>query len=105
VLIAFCIATIGFVVVQPLFWTLPTAYLSGTAAASGIAMIGALGNLGGFIAPTLKTAVESFFQSQRAGMYVLAAAGVVGVLLLLSIGMRGRREQEVRLAAPEAGSR
>jgi hypothetical protein len=53
----------------------------------------------------LKTAVESFFQSQRAGMYVLAAAGVVGVLLLLSIGMRGRREQEVRLAAPEAGSR
>ncbi len=37
VLMAFCLATVGFVVVQPLFWTLPTAYLSGTAAASGIA--------------------------------------------------------------------
>jgi MFS family permease len=105
VLIAFCVAVVGFVVVQPLFWTLPTAYLSGTAAASGIAMIGALGNLGGFIAPTLKTAVETSFQSQRAGMYALAAAGVVGVLLLLSIGMRGRRAQEAQLAAPEATSR
>lgn len=80
-LVAFCIATVGFVVVQPLFWTLPTAYLSGTAAASGIAMIGALGNLGGFIAPTLKTALETLFHSQRAGMFSLAFAGVIGVLL------------------------
>ncbi|MGV7240804.1 MFS transporter [Caballeronia sp. M23-90] len=105
VLFAFCIATVGFVVVQPLFWTLPTAYLSGTAAASGIAMIGALGNLGGFIAPTLKTAVESFFQSQRAGMGALAVAGVIGVLLLLSIGMKGRRQEAGDLAASKAASR
>jgi sugar phosphate permease len=92
VLAAFCIATIGFVVVQPLFWTLPTAYLSGTAAASGIAMIGALGNLGGFIAPTLKTAMEALFESQRAGMFALAIAGIVGVLLLLTIGLHSRRD-------------
>lgn len=88
VLLAFCVATVGFVVVQPLFWTLPTAYLSGPAAASGIALIGALGNLGGFIAPTMKTAVETYFQSPRAGMFSLACAAVVGVFLLLSIGMR-----------------
>jgi nitrate/nitrite transporter NarK len=91
VLLAFCIATVGFVVVQPLFWTLPTAYLSGPAAASGIALIGALGNLGGFIAPTMKTAIETHFHSPVAGMYALAFAGVVGVGLLMSVGMQSRR--------------
>jgi MFS family permease len=102
VLVAFCVATVGFVVVQPLFWTLPTAYLSGTAAASGIAMIGALGNLGGFVAPTLKTAVEMFFHSQRAGMFTLAFAGLVGVLLLLSIGWRSRPASEMATGSPKA---
>ncbi|MDP3673227.1 MAG: MFS transporter [Telluria sp.] len=90
VLIAFCVATVGFVVVQPLFWTLPTAYLTGPAAASGIALIGSIGNLGGFIAPTLKTAVETAFHSQRAGMFALAAGGFVGILLLQSIGASRR---------------
>ncbi|WER45482.1 MFS transporter [Cupriavidus sp. WKF15] len=99
VLLAFCIATVGFVVVQPLFWTLPTAYLSGTAAASGIALIGALGNLGGFIAPTLKTAVEAAFHSQRAGMLALAIAGAVGVLLLMSVGARARRAAALPLGS------
>jgi nitrate/nitrite transporter NarK len=102
VLVAFCIATVGFVVVQPLFWTLPTAYLSGTAAASGIAMIGALGNLGGFIAPTLKTAVETLFHSPRAGMFTLAFAGVIGVVLLLSIGLHSRRVTDAPIGSPEA---
>ncbi|CAG9185567.1 MFS transporter [Cupriavidus pinatubonensis] len=102
VLMAFCLATVGFVVVQPLFWTLPTAYLSGTAAASGIALIGALGNLGGFIAPTLKTAVESAFRSQQAGMLALALAGIVGVALLMSVGARARRAASLRLGSSEA---
>jgi sugar phosphate permease len=83
-LVAFCIASIGFVVVQPLFWTLPTAYLSGTAAASGIAIIGAFGNLGGFVAPTLKTAAEKIFQSQEAGMLSLSCLAACGVVLLSS---------------------
>jgi MFS family permease len=89
-LLTFCIASIGFVVVQPLFWTLPTAYLSGAAAASGIAVIGAFGNLGGFVAPTLKTAAEHFFHNENAGMLVLACAAAAGVLLLF--GMRSERE-------------
>lgn len=96
VLLAFCFATVGFVVVQPLFWTLPTAYLSGPAAASGIALIGSLGNLGGFIAPTLKTFVETAFGSQQAGMFALAAAGGIGVLLLQSLGTS---------VQPEAGAK
>ena len=50
-LIALCCAASGFIAAQPLFWTFPTRYLTGAAAAGGIALINSLGGLGGFIAP------------------------------------------------------
>jgi sugar phosphate permease len=83
VLLAFSLATVGLVVVQPLFWNLPSSYLRGTAAAAGIAMIGACGNLGGFVAPTLKTSAENLFHNPQSGMLVLASTALCGVLLLL----------------------
>lgn len=82
VVLAFCFAASGFVAVQPLFWTLPTGYLSGAAAASGIALINSLGNLGGFVAPNLKTLTETLFADPRAGMFALAVVGVLGAWLL-----------------------
>lgn len=82
VVLAFCFAAAGFVSVQPLFWTLPTGYLSGAAAASGIALINSLGNLGGFVAPNLKTLTETLFADPRAGMFALAVVGVLGACLL-----------------------
>src|SRR5258705_598337 len=47
------ICAIGLFAIAPLFWTLPTAFLSGTAAAGGIALINSIGNLAGFAAPYL----------------------------------------------------
>lgn len=82
VVIAFCFAAAGFVAVQPLFWTIPTSYLSGAAAASGIALINSLGNLGGFVAPNLKTFMESQFGDPRAGMLALAVVAVIGALMI-----------------------
>jgi ACS family tartrate transporter-like MFS transporter len=35
----------------PTFWTLPTGFLTGSAAAGGIALINSIGNLGGFVGP------------------------------------------------------
>ena len=81
---AFSIAAVGFVVVQPLFWTLPAAYLRGGAAAAGIAVIGSLGNLGGLVAPTLKTWAERISGRQDSGMPALAGIAVIGVVLLLT---------------------
>ncbi|SMG59922.1 MFS transporter [Paraburkholderia susongensis] len=80
---AFCIAAIGFVCVQPLFWTLPTGYLGGAAAAGGIALINSIGNLGGFVAPNLKGLAEHFTGWPQAGMFSLAVVGLIGALLLL----------------------
>jgi MFS family permease len=81
--IAFCVAAIGFVSVQPLFWTLPTGYLGGAAAAGGIALVNSIGNLGGFVAPNLKGLAERVVGSAQAGMVSLAVVGLIGAGLLL----------------------
>src|SRR5262245_22903101 len=52
-LIGLSLAAMGIFSAIPVFWALPTAFLSGTAAAGGIALINSLGNLGGFIGPYL----------------------------------------------------
>ena len=48
---AFTLGAVGIYSSLPLFWTLPTAILTGTAAAGGIALINSIGNLSGFVGP------------------------------------------------------
>src|ERR1700736_5620498 len=48
-----CVAGFGFFSVLPVFWTLPPALLSGTAAAAGIAAVNSIGNLGGYFGPQI----------------------------------------------------
>ena len=88
-----CFAAAGIISVQPVFWTLPTSYLSGSAAAGGIAFINSLGTLGGFVAPNIKTYVEIKFDSTTAGMFVLAASALAGAVLVLfseKLGLKGK---------------
>jgi hypothetical protein len=81
-IVALCFVTMGIMTVQPIFWTFPAAYLGGTAAAGGFAVINAIGNLGGFFAPTVRNAAEVSFHSPAAGLYVLAASGLVAACLI-----------------------
>ena len=82
------LAVVGFIVVQPLFWNLPTQYLTGRAAAIGTALIGSMGNLGGFVAPNLKNWMDQTWHNDMAGLIVLAMIGLVGVILLLLLKRR-----------------
>jgi nitrate/nitrite transporter NarK len=79
---ALCVATAGIISCQPIFWTYPTAYFGGLGAAAGLAAINALGNLGGLVAPTVKTWCEASFHSQAAGLYFLAVAAVSAAVLV-----------------------
>ncbi|MGC0423312.1 MFS transporter [Embleya sp. AB8] len=49
--VAITVATMGAQTAKPLFWSLPTAFLAGAGAASGIALINSLGNAAGFLSP------------------------------------------------------
>ncbi|WP_121323806.1 MFS transporter [Paraburkholderia sp. RAU2J] len=104
-LTAFCVAAIGFVSVQPLFWTLPTGYLGGAAAAGGIALINSIGNLGGFVAPNLKGLAEHWAGSPQAGMLSLSAVGLIGAALLLTFRRAPRSSASVSRHSVPLGER
>ncbi len=84
-IIALCVAAAGHLAMQPLYWTFPSSYLGGTAAASGIALINSVGNLGGFVAPNLRVWAEHTFESARAGLYFVALVAFIGSLLILTL--------------------
>ncbi len=75
----------GIMTTLPLFWSLPTAFLAGTGAAAGIALINSLGNLAGFVSPYAVGWLKDATGSTDAGVFLLAAAMVVGVLLTLAV--------------------
>ena len=66
-----------------LFWTIPQTFLSGKAAAGGIAMITSLGGIGGFVSPTFVGWVKSQTGSANYGLIGLAMVLMLGVALLL----------------------
>lgn len=86
---ALCIVAIGNLACQPIFWTMPSRILTGIGAASGIAFINSMGNLGGFVAPNLRVWAELIFNDPNAGLYALGISGFIATgLLLLSIPLK-----------------
>ncbi|MHC5611452.1 MAG: MFS transporter [Nostoc sp.] len=67
------------------FWALPTAFLSGRAAAGSLALINSVGNLGGFVGPYVIGLVKDTTNSFTGGLLVLAAALLVGGILTLLV--------------------
>lgn len=81
-----CIAGPAIFAAQPMFWSLPPTFLRGAGAAAGIAAINAIGNLGGFVAPTVVPALKQATGSDILPMLfpaacLTAAAGLVFVVL------------------------
>jgi len=76
VLVGLCIAQTGMMSMLPVFWSLPAAFLTGAAAAGGIAMINSVGNVGGFFGATI---LGTF------GLWSMAAIHLVGVVLVLGV--------------------
>ncbi|MFK4640204.1 MFS transporter [Paenarthrobacter histidinolovorans] len=77
------LAVCSFLAIGPICWSYPTAFLTGTAAAAGIGLINSLGNLGGFVAPILRTSVNEITASDTGTMGVYA----LGVLPFLAAAM------------------
>ena len=68
---------------MPVFWAIPTAYLSGAAAAGGIAAINSLALIGGFVSPTIIGWGKELTGSVNTGLYIMAALLVAGGLVVL----------------------
>jgi ACS family tartrate transporter-like MFS transporter len=86
------IASIGSSSTGPCFWSLPTAMLSGTAAAGGIALINAVGNLGGFFGPYVFGLVKDWTGHFTWGLIAIAMGPIMSAIVVLCLGHDRRLE-------------
>jgi ACS family tartrate transporter-like MFS transporter len=79
------LAQLGIMSMLPTFWAIPTAFLSGAAAAGGIALINSVGNLGGFLGPNLFGRLKAATGTFNAGMFAMAVVLCLGAALALCV--------------------
>jgi MFS transporter, ACS family, tartrate transporter len=92
-MIALCVAGFGIFACLPVFWTLPTAFLSGAAAAAGIAVINSIGNLAGFAGPFAMGWIKDHTGSYTGGLLLLAALGLIAMGAALMLGRDDANER------------
>jgi len=91
-IIALSLVTVGILSWVATFWSLPTSFLSGTAAAAGIAWINSVGNLGGHFGPDLIGRIRmATGGSSQAAFITLAIVGAIGVVIILLLPKTERK--------------
>jgi ACS family tartrate transporter-like MFS transporter len=90
-LVGLSLAQVGIMSMLPTFWALPTAFLSGAAAAGGIALINSVGNVGGFVGPYSIGRLQAATGNFTSGLLAMAFIMGVGSVLALCVraGPRG----------------
>jgi ACS family tartrate transporter-like MFS transporter len=99
-LVALSCGVMGRESISPTFWALPSALLTGTAAAGGIALINSIGNLGGFLGPWVFGLVKDASGSDNLALLVLAVAPLISVVALVVVGHDRRLERIPAQARP-----
>jgi ACS family tartrate transporter-like MFS transporter len=99
IVFSFAVSQLGQRSVQGVFWAIPPMFLGGTAAAAGIALINSVGNLGGFVGPTVMGWLREVSGSYSAGLLVLASALVVEAILVMSLRLPSETGPRARPAA------
>jgi ACS family tartrate transporter-like MFS transporter len=80
-LLGMSLATAGIYGSRAAFWPMPSIFLTGTAAAGAIAMINAVGNLGGYFGPFIVGWIKDSTKSFEAGLYFLAACSLMAAII------------------------
>ncbi|WP_345188475.1 MFS transporter [Microbacterium panaciterrae] len=75
----------------PNFWTLPTRFLTGIAAAAGVALINTVGNLAGFSAPYITGAVHDWTGGYQVPMVIVGGFMLLSAVLMVLLARQDRR--------------
>ena len=97
-LVMLTLAIVGTMSAIPVFWQMPNRFLSGTAAAGGVALINSIANLAGFGAPWMLGIIKTSTGQLTTGLYVVAAFEICATLLILNFVPRFHKTP----AAPKA---
>lgn len=95
--ITICTATAFMFSAYTIFWSIPSKYLTGNAAAGGIALINSIGLLGGFVSPNIMGLAQTMSQSLLAGWIIIALIMIIGGLILIyAFSLKNETEPEAR---------
>ena len=101
-MVALCFAGFGVFAAMPVFWGLPTAIMSGTAAAGAIAMVNALGNLSSVVNPWVIGIIRDRTGSFNGGLVWLAGMALMSMVvitIIFALWGRGEPAEDVGAAA------
>lgn len=94
VVLALCLVNIGISCAKPPLWSMPTLFLSGSAAAAGIATINAIGNLGGFAGPFMIGWIKEQTGSFTGGLLFVAGLLILSAVLTVFLAFSSRSASE-----------
>jgi len=71
---------VGVTAARAIFWSIPTRFLTGVAAAGGLAFINSIGTVGGFVGPSMMGWLKDF-----SGSYVIGLAAVAAIMIAAAV--------------------
>ena len=92
VLVALIFAMMCFYFLQGSAWTIPFSFLKGKSAAAGIAAVGSIGIVGGFIGPYWMGLMRDFTGDYRRGLLSLALPCLIAAVLILIVRRKAMRQ-------------
>ncbi len=90
--LALAFAAITVYAALPQFWTLPTAVMGSATAAAGIALVNALGNIGGYVGPVIVGVLKDMTGSYAPGLAAMGGFAILSGVLAILMGHDGRTE-------------
>jgi MFS transporter, ACS family, tartrate transporter len=102
--LSFTLSQIGQRAVQNVFWAIPPIFLGGTAAAAGIALINAVGNLGGAVGPAVMGWLRDATGAYSGGLLVLTGVLVIEAALVMSLDLPKESMPNAKWQMPKATS-
>jgi D-galactonate transporter len=101
-MLALSVSVLGANSAKPLVWTFPAMFLSGSAAAAGIAAINSIGGLGGFVGPYVVGWAKDTFGGYLVGFLLIGACPIISAIIVLRLARETRAPAAA--AAPSAAS-
>ncbi len=101
--IGFSLALVGVTAARAIFWTIPTRFLTGVAAAGGLAFINSIATVGGFVGPSMMGWLREFSGSYVVGLLAVAAIMVAATAASMSLKLVISREWMRRVSLTPFG--
>jgi len=103
IMVALTLAAVGIYAAGSTFWSLPTAILTGTGAAAGLALVNSVGNLGGLAGPSIVGMIRQATGSFTAALLFLVAVVAFGGVIALLFGYAARARAKASSIVPQTG--